>query len=70
MRILHVCPRYWPAVGGAERYIQELSERLAREDHDVTVYTTDCFNGEGFFTPEDLERVRTALGGVAAAARA
>jgi glycogen synthase len=51
MKILHVCPRYWPAVGGAERYVQELSERLAREGHDVTVYTTDAYDLELFWKP-------------------
>ncbi|MER3513402.1 MAG: glycosyltransferase family 1 protein [Chloroflexota bacterium] len=42
MRILHVVQRYWPGVGGAEKHLQEISERLVRDGHEVTVYTTDA----------------------------
>lgn len=49
MKILHVVQRYWPCGGGAERYFQELSERLAQDGHDVTVYTTDAFDLELFW---------------------
>jgi phosphatidylinositol alpha-1,6-mannosyltransferase len=41
MRILHITPDYYPAMGGAEVYIREISERLARRGHDVTVLTMD-----------------------------
>ncbi|MBV9580252.1 MAG: glycosyltransferase family 4 protein, partial [Chloroflexi bacterium] len=51
MKILHVVQRYWPCGGGAERYFQELSERLVRDGHDVTVYTTDAFDLELFWRP-------------------
>jgi glycosyltransferase involved in cell wall biosynthesis len=51
VKILHVCPRYWPAIGGAERYIQELSERLVRDGHEVTVFTTDAYDLELFWKP-------------------
>lgn len=37
MRILHVTPYYYPAMGGAEVHAKEVSERLARRGHDVTV---------------------------------
>ena len=37
MRILHITPDYYPAMGGGEIHIKELSERLARRGHDVTV---------------------------------
>ena len=39
MRILHVTPHYYPALGGAETYTKEISERLAQRGHDVTVLT-------------------------------
>src|SRR5437868_5707268 len=39
MRILHITPGYYPAVGGAEVYTKELSERLVKRGHDVTVLT-------------------------------
>lgn len=40
MRILQVCPKYYPAIGGAEEYVKNISERLASK-HDVTVFTCD-----------------------------
>jgi glycosyltransferase involved in cell wall biosynthesis len=41
MRILHVAPMYFPAVGGAELHLKELSERLASRGHAVTVVTAN-----------------------------
>ncbi len=52
MRVLHVIQRYWPCIGGAERYLQEVSERLVREGHEVTVYTTDARDLEYFWNAE------------------
>jgi len=49
MRILHVIQRYWPGIGGAEKYFQEISERLARDGHEVTVYTTDAGDFQCFW---------------------
>jgi glycogen(starch) synthase len=49
MKVLHVSHRYWPCQGGAERYIQEMSERLVRDGHEVTVYTTDAYDLELFW---------------------
>ncbi len=49
MKILHLSHRYWPARGGAERYMREISERLVRDGHDVTVYTTDAYDIELFW---------------------
>jgi len=40
MRLLHVTPRYPPAIGGAERYIADLSEELVSRGHQVDVFTT------------------------------
>ena len=53
MKILHVTQGYAPAIGGTELLIQRVSEELVRQFGDeVTVFTTDCYNGEAFFTPE------------------
>jgi len=42
IRILFVCNRYLPELGGIETHIREVTERLARdEDLDITVLTTD-----------------------------
>jgi len=40
MKILQVSPGYFPAVGGVEEHVRNISERLARE-HEVTVFATD-----------------------------
>jgi len=40
MKIAQVCHRYHPNVGGVERHVQEISERLA-ERHDVEVISAD-----------------------------
>jgi glycogen(starch) synthase len=50
MNVLHVIPRYYPFVGGSELYLQEISKRLVREGHRVTVYTTDAWDLEHFWT--------------------
>lgn len=53
MRILHVTQGYAPAIGGTELVIQRASEELVKTfGDDVTVFTTNCYNGEGFFKPE------------------
>lgn len=52
MNILHVTQGYAPAVGGVEWMIQQVSEELVRSfGDDVTVFTTNCYNGEGFWNP-------------------
>jgi len=40
MRILQVCPRYTPYIGGVEEHVRNISERLSKT-HEVTVATTD-----------------------------
>ena len=40
MRILQVCPKYYPDLGGVAQYVRNISERLANE-HEVTVFTCD-----------------------------
>lgn len=49
MNILHVIHRYYPYIGGSERYFQVISERLARDKHSVNVYTTDAWDLEHFW---------------------
>ena len=53
MKILHTTEFYAPAVGGMQEVVRQLSERLARSGHEVTVATT--------FLPE---RNGTVLAGV------
>jgi glycosyltransferase involved in cell wall biosynthesis len=40
MKILQVCPKYYPSIGGVETHVQYISERLAKK-HRVTVFTGD-----------------------------
>ena len=40
MRILQVCPLYYPAIGGVEQHVKNISERLAHEN-DITIFTCD-----------------------------
>jgi glycosyltransferase involved in cell wall biosynthesis len=50
MRILHVVQGYTPAIGGTERLIQQVSEKLVERHGDqVTVYTTIGYNCEIFW---------------------
>lgn len=41
MKIVQVCPRYYPDSGGVEKIVQEISERMAQRGHSVEVVTTD-----------------------------
>lgn len=65
LRIVQVSPSYAPLVGGAERLVQAVSERLVERGHEVTVLTFDCatmsdFRGLGAGLPrrETLNGVR------------
>jgi L-malate glycosyltransferase len=41
LRICHVVESYYPSVGGMQEVVRQLSERLARWGHQVTVVTSD-----------------------------
>lgn len=49
MRFAHINHRYAPFVGGSERYMQEVSEALASDGHDVSVVTSNAFDLEYFW---------------------
>lgn len=51
MQVLHIIQRYWPAHGGAEMHLHEISARLVAEGHEVTVATTDALDFELFWEP-------------------
>jgi len=42
VRILQVTPRFWPAVGGAEELLGQLSRHLVADGHQVTILTTNA----------------------------
>ena len=66
MRILHTNAAYWPFVGGAETYLQAMSERLVRDGHAVTVATTDASGVQCFWDPRQphLPERSTTVNGV------
>ncbi len=41
MKVAHVCPRYYPDIGGVETYVQEISERMVKRGFDIEVICTD-----------------------------
>lgn len=51
LRILQVSARYYPLMGGIETHVYEVSRRMARLGHDVTVLTTDP---SGKLAPQEM----------------
>lgn len=52
MKILFVTQGYFPAIGGTELLMQRVAEELVEQFGDqVTVFTTNCYGGEGFYLP-------------------
>ncbi len=41
MRIAQVSPRYYPDIGGVEKHVQEISERLVKRGFEIEVVCTD-----------------------------
>ncbi len=47
MKIVFICARYRPSIGGVERHVEEISERLLAKDHSVTIVCEgDSNNGD------------------------
>ena len=56
MKILHVVQGYTPAIGGTERLVQKVSEKLVENHGDeVTVFTTNAYNCELFWRSDQPE---------------
>jgi len=51
LKCLHIIHRYWPARGGSEKFFIEISERLAAEGNEVTVFTTDAIDIQHYWLP-------------------
>lgn len=66
MKVLFVIHRYWPYPGGAEKYVQEMAERLVRDGHRAAVITTDAWDIEYFHTRgrKRVDRGNESLNGV------
>lgn len=50
MKLLNIVHRYWPYRGGSEQYFAEMSERLVRDGHEVSIFTTNAWATEYFIT--------------------
>lgn len=48
LNILHVLHQYWPAIHGSGIYFQKMSERLARNGHRVTIFTSNAYDFDYF----------------------
>lgn len=44
MKIIQVCPRYSPRIGGVETHVKELSKGLIEKGFEVEIYSTDSQN--------------------------
>lgn len=52
MKILIVSHNYFPAIGGAEKKIKEISERLVKSGEEVTVFSSNAQTTEAYIHPE------------------
>jgi len=52
MKILIVSHNYFPAIGGAEKKIKEISERLVKFGEEVTVFSSNAQTSEAYIHPE------------------
>jgi glycosyltransferase involved in cell wall biosynthesis len=41
MKVIQVCPSYYPTIGGVQFHVKQLSEHLAKKGLEVEVYTTN-----------------------------
>ncbi len=52
MKILIVSHNYFPAIGGAEKKIREISERLVKSGEEVAVFCSNALTTEAYINPE------------------
>jgi len=61
MKVLNVTQGYFPGIGGTELMMQRISEEFVRQFGDeVTVFTTNCYGGDAFYTP-GLPRMKVGM---------
>lgn len=69
MRVLHLVHAYYPAIGGSEYLVQQVSEYLAGQGDDVTVFTTFASNSSLFtgshHAAMPADRAKETIAGVA-----
>jgi len=62
VKILQVCHRYFPYIGGVETHVKEISERLVAKGFDVDVFTTSPnrdFQAEGIINGVRVRRFKS-----------
>lgn len=52
MKILHVCPLYYPSVGGNQNHVQFFSEGLSKLGEEVSVFTANSIDNRDFDSGE------------------
>src|SRR6185295_9597698 len=52
MKILHVCPLYYPSLGGNQVHVQTISEKLAALGEEVHVFTAKVMERYQFEAPD------------------
>lgn len=56
MKIVFICARSYPSIGGVERHVEEVSDRLKAKGHEVIVLSED--NGLSFGEPGPMKKFR------------
>jgi glycosyltransferase involved in cell wall biosynthesis len=54
LRILHVCPFFYPVLGGLEKVILQLSTAMVDRGHQVTVFSSDLSRNGRIKTPREV----------------
>ncbi len=66
MQILHIAPRYFPAISGSEFYIQRISEILHKRKHRIKVFCSNALDFNAFGNPngKKIEEAHSKIGKV------
>lgn len=66
VKLLFVTHLFYPAVGGVEIHIKNLSEGLVKRGFDVNILTSNAYSTEGFFLGDKrrIDRVQETINGV------
>ncbi len=67
MNVVIVVDRYYPHVGGIERYVQGLSRQLTKDGHQMTIVTGEAPDSPGAEITPDASIIRTSALGNASA---
>lgn len=58
MRIIQICPLYYPEIGGVETHVRELSERLVKRGYEVEVVCTGKHHSEKTINGVQIKRFK------------